>query len=333
MTANDAATLLRTYADALEAEHPAPADQTDLARLIVTLDDAPVAPLDLSFDGSPAPRRIGVLTAVALGLAAALALLVGYALLNDDSDVRTAGIPDGGGGLGFVFEGETVIREDPLVVIANQPIEPTFDTSELGDRIVYRSPFDVDESEIDAAVDELVDQVQQVFAEPRGTESEIQKVAIYGFTAERPISAVVADFPISFFEPDERGGRTRLLSLCTGDGGCSLDLARLDPDEDLSAMRSPSTYAEHIERTGVPGFSFAGAGTDGAGEATVLLETSRDIAVVQITTDDQQVWTVPIDGLAVLSVNATETTPLEIVTYDTQGAEVSRQTMAIDPSQ
>ena len=38
MTAIDAATLLRTYADALEAEHPVPADRIDLAAMIVRLD-------------------------------------------------------------------------------------------------------------------------------------------------------------------------------------------------------------------------------------------------------------------------------------------------------
>lgn len=329
MTAADAATLLRTYADALEAEHPAPADQTDLTRLIVTLDDASVAPLDLSFDGSPAPRRIGVLTAVALGLAAALALLVGYALLNDDSDVRTAGIPDGGGGSGFVFEGETVIREDPLVVIANQPIEPTFDTSELGERIVYDSPFDVDEAVRDAGVARLIE-LLQVIAEPRRTEVEIRKVSLYAFKGDRAIGATVSDYPISLFQPDEPEGTTRLLSLCER-SGCSIDTVRLAPDDDLSAMRPPRSYVEHAGSSGgEQGFSIRTGGTDGAGQLSVMFEVSLDIAVVQLTTEDEQLWTVPIDGLAVLSASGTETTPLEIVTYDVSGNQVTRQTMTLD---
>lgn len=330
MTANDAETLLRTYADALEAAHPPPAHQTGIPVPFIDAGEVPIPTLELPLLDSPAQPRTGRHTTAAFALAAVLALVIGFLLLDDDSDVRTG---DGPTPSGFVFDGEVVIREDPLVVIANQPDEPMFDTSDLGTRIVHRSPFDVDEAVLDDAADRLIQNLQVLAQAQPDAEIEIKKIALYAITEGQPIAVTVADFPYLLFQPNELEGTTRLLSICSGDGGCSLDTTTLDPADDLSGMRPPSTYAEHVAlNDGEPGFSMKNSSSDGAGQGTVMLEVSLDIAVVQLTTEDQQFWTVPIDGLAVLSASATESTPLEIVTYDESGGEVTRETMTIDPS-
>lgn len=315
MTAADAATLLRTYADALKATHPVPADQTDLVGLIFDVDEESLPALDLSLHDSPTPRRMGVRAAVSLGLAAALALLIGYALLKDDSDVRTAGIPDGGGS-GFVFEGETVIREDPLVVLAARPPEPTFDTSELGRRVIYE-PIDLTDEAIDASIDELITRFETPIP-PTLVTPQIRKISLLWSGEQRPKAIEVidwtSDITISGTPP---GSPVRVRGGNLG--------VTIDTNDPTASFRPPRTLSQLREDQGSETPRFIGGLSTGVG-GSMELEASLDVAVLQLIVDGESMWAVPIDGIAVFPTNLRDDSSIEIAAYDSNGEEVARST-------
>lgn len=311
MTANDAVTLLRTYAEALEATHPVPAEHSDLDGLIFNVEEERLPALALPLLDAAAPRRISPLIAVTLGLAAALAVLAGYALLNDDSDVRTG---DGTGASGFVFEGETVIREDPLVVIAVRPPEPTFDTSELGTRIVFE-PIDLEGEGLDASIDAEIGRLETPLP-PTLVEPQTRKISLLWMDELRPkIVGVVdwtSDITISGTPP---GSPVRV-----SDGNLGVTI---DPDNPAASLRPPQTLSEFRDQRGDPRSLFIGGLTHGAGGSMELV-ASLDIAVLQLIIDDESMWAVPIDGLAVFPADLLLNTSIEIVAFDVNGEEVAR---------
>lgn len=334
MTTNDAATLLRTYAEALAEAHPVPADRTDVAGLVFDVDEEPSAALDLDIalleaPEAPAGRQVGRLTAVALGLAAALALVAGYALLTDDSDVRTG---DGEGASGFVFEGETVLSDDPLIVAASAPVEPTFDTSSLGERFQLTSIESLDEPGVQAFLDRLPTYTNRE-ATGRPLPATTVKITLVGLDGLDPAAILVTDTKggiegyqgeVEGYEnPDDAIVRTRWSVDSNGAGGAG-DF--LPPDDELFKLRTPDTFADFLEERGR--FSFGSDRVEGNVEparSMVLIDVSLDVAVLQYVTDGEPIWTVPIGGVAVLPTWLNEESVVEIFLYSTTGQQLYPQ--------
>jgi len=307
MTANDAATLLRTYGDALEETYLIPVD-TSRGGVVAMRTETDDEVLEIPLLTDAPQRRTGRLTALSLGMAAAVALVIGFVLLNDSSELTTtleAPPTD------LVFEGETLLSVDPLIVAVNPPAEPDFDTSGLGDEFQLTTISDLNDPAV-AAIARSVNESDTVV-----------KITLLGQSDAGPASILVVDSVRAVSEDGQSEGEVlRTRYLLTPDGGSGSGDPIPDGDE-LFMLRAPDTISQFIEERGTVDFSRTVAASGEEPLASLaMVDVSLDVAVVQLVTDGNPAWTVPISGVAVLPTLLNADSVVEIFLYSSSGEQI-----------
>lgn len=316
MTANDAATLLRTYANALEATQPMPAARTELDSRPVVEDDIDMAMLDIPFTTPNPPPANRVWLLASLALAAALVVIAGFVFFGDDGEVQTADADV----LRLVFDSETVLSTDPLIVVPAEAVEPQFDTSDLGERFQLTPITSLDDPGVRQLLDETV---PSLLSRDVGPDS-IVKITLLGHDAGLPTAVVVADGTRESgpsFVPESAIWRFRYLVADQGAGGVGDPLPEND---EFFMLRNPETFREFSNERG--GFGFGSDRVEGNAEPSETLQTidvSLDVAALQYVTDgEDSVWTVPVDGVAVVPTRLNEESVVEVFLYSASGEQI-----------
>ena len=91
-----------------------------------------------------------------------------------------------------VLEGETVLRQDPLVVLAAPPAELNFDPSGLGIEIALDPIADLPQSEIDEQIDSLIAEVTD-HSFPAVEDLQVRKMTLMGTDEDLLSGAGVVD--------------------------------------------------------------------------------------------------------------------------------------------
>ncbi len=232
----------------------------------------------------------------------------------------------------FVFPGETVLRTDPLVVIAASPQELNFDTSQLGTEITFGEIGDLPQDELDQQIDELVEHLSAPgFA--RLANSEIRKLTLLWKTQEDTdagphlalIGVVdgVANEDVAAQTSATPSGSLLRYELKLGGGTISDDIANPDEPE---GFRLPETVEEHLEIADAQGrYPVSGTVSVGGNEFTINYEVAREVAAVQMITEGTSVWMRPIGGQVLLTAEGDQQTQIELVTYNADGDELTRR--------
>lgn len=194
-----------------------------------------------------------------------------------------------------VAAGETVVSEDPLVVVGTPAPEPQFDTSPLGEQVTLNELDDLT-SILDWAAQ--AESVGEIVAEKLIIGGSIDQPVTESTASEASVGiAVGPDVPEGIqwciFTVDARGG-----AICAGRGA--------NDQTPIVATRNLDAFGS------IPG-------TLSWGPAPV------DTSVVTLTYGDTKLWQKPVSGIVLFPISE----PVDeytIIAYDVQGNQVHSET-------
>ncbi len=198
----------------------------------------------------------------------------------------------------LVLPGEVVIGTDPLVVIAAPSPEPMFDTSDLGEEIVFEPVEPGDEASfLDPARWQISDDV------------ELIKVVLMGRVDGQPWALTIVDMKLP--------GQTMRWRLVDGPTGGNSSAAWTDPGATELFRLAPGSNENPLS-FGVPGGPVTWDGL------------SSDVAVVSYQDDDTLVWIRPKAGVAAVPVDLNHGDRFELNAYTADGEHVGMTAATVE---
>lgn len=332
MNDTDIKDLLVTYGDALVASYPMPLDHhrsglPSRPAPALTRKPEELRTVENVFVTTPEQRRWHPGTVLALAASLIVLCVVLVTSINTDEPLNTAGPAPSDD---LVLPGEIVLRTDPLVVIAPHAPNIGFDTTGLGERVTYENVRALTPAELDVAIDQAIERI----ARPHSPQLkfDVRKVTLL-WTNQGELYAVGA----SEATVDATWGETyappgtALRFWTTVDGRSSTGDFEEITATNADDLSLPDSITEHIARleareTSMPDRYPSVAGFAGGGHFTIHLELAAEVAVVQLITEDgAATWMTPVDGRAALSGEGEAFTQIELVTYNSDGEELTRR--------
>ena len=347
MTTIDVPDLLSQYGDALEAEHPMPRSAANVGadgKPLLSVPTGRIDPLgNIVLLSEQAPnRKRRVLMAAAVVIVAGLAAIGASAAIRTDETVDTAQDPTAVGQPAdipvelqpFVFPGETVLRTDPLVVIAAPPVELNFDTSDLGTETSFDPVDSLSSDQLDVLIDNALERFKlDIPGRSPFTQRKLTLLWVEGdfLGALGVADTVITESDDDLFQlPGSIGSTFRESTrISSGSAVGSGDLVEQPDDPDGFIV--PPTVEEHLNLADpdggrypvLMGASYGEPFTDRAFHLDY--DVAREVAAVQMVIDEQSVWMRPVAGRVVLSGEGSINDKIELVTYNLDGEELTRR--------
>lgn len=222
-----------------------------------------------------------------LSIAAALVLIVGIGTLTRLASGSDVAGPPAAEVNWLVLPGEVVLLDDPLVVAAAPGAELRFDTTALGEEVVFEPADAVDAREV------------ALFAE-LGGRGLLRKIVVLGRHRGDLYYVVISD-----------NGDIRERALFGGSGGSGS--GGYVEFESLELIEFP----DHRELT-VPA-NIAGYGVGPGGGQVVWDQLPSDVAVVAYEDQDSRLWIRPAAGAAIVPAMLTPGERFELTAYSADG--------------